>query len=71
MQRIQENNNLYKKSQRLNKYLLMKITKMIFMNLKEYVASGISSLRSLDATKLLRVEVDIAGKKVLALVDSA
>ncbi|CAG2241495.1 unnamed protein product [Mytilus edulis] len=36
----------------------------------EGVASGISTVRSLGAAKLFRVEVDIAGKKVLALVDS-
>ncbi|CAC5374062.1 unnamed protein product [Mytilus coruscus] len=36
----------------------------------EGVVSGISTLRSLGAAKLFRVEVDIAGKKVLALVDS-
>ncbi|CAC5377652.1 unnamed protein product [Mytilus coruscus] len=34
------------------------------------VVSGISTVRSLGAAKLFRVEVDIAGKKVLALVDS-
>ncbi|CAC5356731.1 unnamed protein product [Mytilus coruscus] len=36
----------------------------------EGVVSGISTVRSLGAAKLFRVEVDIAGKKVLALVDS-
>ncbi|CAC5416260.1 unnamed protein product [Mytilus coruscus] len=33
------------------------------------VVSGIRTVRSLGAAKLFRVEVDIAGKKVLALVD--
>ncbi|CAC5388578.1 unnamed protein product [Mytilus coruscus] len=36
----------------------------------EGVVSAISTVRSLGAAKLLRVEVNIAGKKVLALVDS-
>ncbi|CAC5419392.1 unnamed protein product [Mytilus coruscus] len=36
----------------------------------EGVVSGISTVKSLGAAKLFRVEVDIAGKKVLALVDS-
>ncbi|CAC5424214.1 unnamed protein product [Mytilus coruscus] len=36
----------------------------------EGVVSGISTMRSLGAVKLFRVEVDIAGKKVLALVYS-
>ncbi|CAG2201840.1 unnamed protein product [Mytilus edulis] len=36
----------------------------------EGVVSGIGTVRSLGAAKLFRVEVKIAGKKVLALVDS-
>ncbi|VDI12859.1 Hypothetical predicted protein [Mytilus galloprovincialis] len=36
----------------------------------EGVVSGISTVRSLGSAKLFRVEVYIAGKKVLALVDS-
>ncbi|CAG2206433.1 unnamed protein product [Mytilus edulis] len=36
----------------------------------EGVVSGINTVRSLGAAKLFRVEVNIAGKKVLALVDS-
>ncbi|CAG2189258.1 unnamed protein product [Mytilus edulis] len=36
----------------------------------EGVVSGVSTIRSLGAAKLFRVEVDIAGRKVLALVDS-
>ncbi|VDI51380.1 Hypothetical predicted protein [Mytilus galloprovincialis] len=36
----------------------------------EGVVSGISTVRSLGTVKLFRVEVKIAGKKVLALVDS-
>ncbi|VDI75412.1 Hypothetical predicted protein [Mytilus galloprovincialis] len=34
----------------------------------EGIVSGVSTIRSLGAAKLIRVEVDIAGRKVLALV---
>ncbi|VDH93039.1 Hypothetical predicted protein [Mytilus galloprovincialis] len=39
-------------------------------DMSEGVVSGVSTIRSLGAAKLCRVEVDIAGRKVLALVDS-